>query len=131
MKSVIYDSVVLPASPKKLFDMYLDAKIHGAFTGIPVESIGKESGTEFKAFDGKLQGTILQTVDSLLIVQTWRSPSFKEQDVDSTLILSFSEQNNEGRIDLVHVDVPQHDYNCIVEGWKERYWKPWRAYLEK
>lgn len=36
-----------------------------------------------------------------------------------------------GRIDLVHVNVPCHDYRGVNQGWKNYYWKPWRKYLAR
>ena len=29
----------------------------------------------------------------------------------------------------VHLDVPTHDYQDVVEGWETHYWGPWRRYL--
>jgi uncharacterized protein YndB with AHSA1/START domain len=128
MRSIIYQSVLLPAPASLLFDMYVDASQHAAFTGHPV-IIGEESGSEFRAFDGMLSGTIVKVVRPRLIVQSWRSRNFNDQDPDSTLILSFEEQGEEGRIDLVHVDVPESDYDGVAEGWEKFYWVPWREYL--
>ena len=51
-KNVIL-AVELPATPEKLFDMYLDPRQHAAITGAPVQ-IGPESGAAFSAFDGVL-----------------------------------------------------------------------------
>ena len=127
MRNVIYKSTVLPASPEKLFEMYLDSASHGAFTGMPAEI----NGSNFKAFNGMLNGEILQSVKPLLIVQTWRSISFKEDDPDSTLIISFSREGENGKIDLVHLDVPEHDFEGVKEGWDKRYFIPWKEYLEK
>ena len=81
-------------------------------------------------FNGALSGTILATVRPKLIVQSWRSTSFKGDDPDSTLILSFSSVGDDGRIDLVHLDVPDHDYEGVNKGWEKYYWTPWRNYLE-
>jgi hypothetical protein len=48
----------LPASPERLFDMYLDPMEHAAFTGAPV-TIGAHPGAEFRVFDGQISGAIL------------------------------------------------------------------------
>jgi activator of HSP90 ATPase len=120
--------VVLPASAETLFDMYLDPVVHAAITGNPVQ-IGRETGAEFLAFNGALSGTILATVRPKLIVQSWRSTSFKGDYPDSTLILSFSTEGDNGRIDLVHLDVPDHDYEGVTQGWEKYYWTPWRSNL--
>lgn len=109
--------------------MYLDAKHHGGFTGGPV-IIGDQPGSEFRAFNGALTGTMLAVVKPTLIVQSWRSVAFRPENPDSTLILSFTQQGREGRIDLIHLDVPEHDYQGVQEGWEKHYWGPWRQYLE-
>ena len=129
MRSIIHQSVLLPAPASLLFDMYMDASQHAAFTGHPV-TIGEEPGSEFRAFDDMLSGTILKVVRPRLIVQSWRSLNFAEADPDSTLILSFEEQGEEGRIDLVHLDVPKGDHDGVTEGWEKFYWVPWREYLD-
>jgi activator of HSP90 ATPase len=132
MRSVIQQSVALPAPPERLCAMYLDPVEHGAFTGFSV-TIGEKPGATFDAFGGQLSGTILAVVQSRLVVQSWRSVKFHASDPDSTLVLSFSSvegQPERGRIDLVHVDVPPHDYQDVIEGWQKYYWTPWRALLE-
>lgn len=133
MRSIIRQSVVLPATADVLFGMYIDPAVHGAFTGFPV-TIGEESGAAFRAFDGQLSGTMLVAVRPRLIVQSWRSTKFAVDDPDSTLILMFSPDASNvrcGRIDLVHLDVPEHDYEDVTDGWQKYYWTPWQNYLEK
>ena len=68
-----------------------------------------------------------------LVVQSWRSVNFHDDDPDSTLILMFTPEAtdaNRGGIDLVHLDVPNHDFQDVTEGWRKYYWDPWQAYLE-
>lgn len=75
---------------------------------------------------------MLHSVPGRLIVQAWRSTAFRKRDHDSTLILRFLPAGrNRGRIDLVHVNVPSHDYRGVNQGWKNYYWKPWRKYLAR
>ena len=128
MRSVISQSIVLPAPADALFEMYLDPTEHEAITGAPVQ-IGKAPGSEFTAFEGMLNGTVLAVVNPNLIVQTWRSAKLNPTDPDSTLILSFIPEARDGRIDLIHIDVPDHDYDGVNDGWTKFYWIPWREYL--
>jgi activator of HSP90 ATPase len=130
MRSIIQQSVVLPATAEELFDMYLDPAAHGAFTGSEVR-IGKEPGSEFRAFNGALWGTILSVARPRLIVQSWRSTGFDEGDADSTLILTFTPEGDQARIDLIHLDVPEQDYAGVTAGWPKFYWAPWRQHLER
>jgi len=130
MRSSIYKTVVLPAPAATLYDMYMDPEVHSAFTGAPAK-FSSEPGSPFEAFGGLLAGTILQVVKSRLIVQSWRSVNFADDDPDSTLILSFTpEDDGDGRIDLVHLDVPEDDFQGVSGGWESRYFTPWLTYLQ-
>ena len=128
MRSIIQQTVKLPASGAQLFDMYVSADLHSEFTGSPV-TISAESCSPFSAFEGALTGTVLVTIQPTLVVQSWRSVSFYEQDSDSTLILRFSSVGNEGQIDLSQLDVPTQDYDGVTNGWEKFYWNPWRNFL--
>lgn len=130
MAKIVKQSVLLPASAKELYATYLSPKGHGAVTGGKVV-IGSRPGSNFRAFGGALSGRMLQTVPGRLIVQSWRSSAFKKGDPDSTLILRFTAKGKHARVDLVHVNVPDHDYNGVNKGWKSYYWKPWRKYLAR
>jgi len=131
MRSTIFKTVVLPAPAETLYDMYMDPEIHGAFTGAPAK-ISDVAGSPFEAFGGLLLGTTLQVIKSRLIVQSWRSVNFTEDDRDSTLIISFTpEEDGEGRIDLVHLDVPEDDFQGVSGGWESRYFEPWLSYLQE
>jgi activator of HSP90 ATPase len=118
----------LPASPDKLFDMYLDATEHAAFTGLPV-TIEPHSGGAFSAFAGMLSGKILHIEPKSLIVQTWRSANWPLTAMDSVLTLSFWPADDGARIELVHVNVAEDDFAGVSHGWEKYYWRPWRAYL--
>lgn len=118
----------LPATPDKLFDMYLDAEAHAAFTGFPV-TIAARAGAPFRAFNDMLSGTIIHVAPKRLIVQTWRSANWATTAIDSVLTLSFWPENNGARIELVHVNVPEEDFAGVSQGWEKYYWTPWRALL--
>ncbi len=128
MTRTIITAAALPAHPEKLFDMYLDAAEHAAFTGLPV-TLAPHAGGAFRAFDGKLSGTILHIEPKTLIVQTWRSANWPLTAMDSTLTLSFWPAQEGARIELVHANVPLEDFAGVSQGWEKYYWTPWRAYL--
>lgn len=128
MPRTITMAVDLPASPARLYRMYISPKSHAAFTGAPV-TIAARAGAVFRAFGGALSGKILHLVPNRLIVQTWRSTHFAKRDLDSTLILAFFPQNEGGRIELTHVNVADGDFAGVSEGWSKYYWIPWREYL--
>jgi activator of HSP90 ATPase len=128
MGKPIIQSVTFNASAKKLYDLYMNSKQHGAFTGGKV-NISAKAGSQFNAFNGMLSGTTLLAIPGQLIVQRWRGAHWKKGDLDSTLILTFVQDGKKGRIELVHVNVPDHDHAGVTHGWGKFYWKPLRAYL--
>jgi len=130
MPRTITMAVQLPCSPARLYRMYLDPKLHAAFTGAPVK-IAARAGASFEAFGGALRGTILHVVPNRLIVQSWRSTNFYRTDLDSTLVLSFWPEKIGGRIELTHVNVADSDFAGVSEGWSKYYWTPWREYLTR
>ena len=130
MSNTITLAVDLPAQPGRLYDMYLNPKLHAAFTGAPV-TIAAKSGARFEAFGGAISGTVLQVIPKRLIVQSWRSTNFGKRDVDSTLILRCLPNGKGGRIELTHVNVAERDFGGVSDGWAKYYFVPWRAYLER
>lgn len=130
MPKTIHQSVKLPAAADRLYDMYLDPMLHSAFTGGQV-TINPVVGSEFNAFEGMLTGRVLALSPKRLIVQSWRGKDWKSEDADSVLVLSFLPEGDACRIELVHVNVPDYEFEDIYQGWEKYYWKPWREYLEK
>ncbi len=130
MPKTILQTVTLPAPAEKLFDMYMSPKKHSAIAGGPV-SISLKEGSKFRAFDGLISGKTLLVVPKHMIVQSWRGSHWKKEDIDSILILTFLSEGERGRIELVHVNVADSDYEGVREGWEKYYWKPWRELLEK
>lgn len=127
-------TILLAASfataPDRLYDMYLDAKAHAAFTGSPAV-IEPKPGTSFSAFDGLLTGKTLHVEPKRLIVQVWRSSNWPATAISSTLTLAFWPELAGARIELVHANVPDEDYAGVSRGWERYYWAPWRAYLSE
>jgi activator of HSP90 ATPase len=131
MIPTIFKTVVLPAPAADLYGMYMDADVHAGFTGGGEVKISEEPGSAFEAFGGLLLGTTIQTIKPRLIVQAWRSVNFEESDPDSTLIIVFAEEDQDaGRIDLVHIGVPENDFQGVSGGWESRYFVPWLEYLQ-
>jgi activator of HSP90 ATPase len=130
MARTIFQAVKLNAPPAALYAQYLNPRTHRAITGAKAK-VSAKKGAAFSAFGGALSGRILQLVPKRLIVQTWRASHWNRDDLDSILILSFHAEGRAGRIELVHVNVPEHDLAGVSEGWHIYYWVPWRAYLRK
>ncbi len=125
----IQQTVKFPAPPEKLFDIFLDSKKHAAAVNSQA-SVSRKVGGRFRIFGGALQGKNLAIVPKRMIVQVWRGSNWTKSEGDSVLILTFSKARGGGRIQLVHV-LPDRHYAGCNRGWKNYYWKPWRAYLRR
>ena len=130
MPKTILQKAVFRTSPGRLYELYMNARLHQAFTGMPVK-VQKKVGSPFQAFGRMLSGKILHLVPGRTIVQTWRSVNFRKSDPDSILILNFSKVKGGAQIELVHVGVSDQDYLGVKKGWPKYYWKPLARYLSK
>ena len=129
MTKTIHQKVKLPASPDRLYGIYMNSKKHAAAIGFKA-SIENKVGGRFSAF-GMLKGKFLHLEKNKKIVQTWRSNIFKKKDSDSILILNLRKVRNGTEIDLVHAHVPDYEYKPVQKGWHHYYWNPWKKYLSR
>lgn len=128
MSKAIQQSVRFAATPEELFEMYVDSKKHSAATGGRAKISGKP-GAVFTAWNGQLRGKNLMVVPGRLVMQAWRSAHWPASDPDSMLLLAFQEAPGGAQVDLLHVNVPEHDHKGVTKGWKKYYWTPWKKYI--
>ena len=130
MSKTILQSVKFQVSPETLFEIYMDSKKHSAATGAKAV-ISRKVGGKFTAYEGYIRGKNLLIVPHYLIAQTWGGKDFRKNDPDSILVLTFNKIRNGTRLDLVHINVPDHKHQGIKSGWNQYYWKPWKTYLKR
>lgn len=128
MKTII-QKVLFKASPKELYDIFLDSKKHTEATGGKA-TVSRKVGGSFKAWGGYHGGKNLVLVRGRMIVQSWRAISFKKGDLDSVLILTFEKKGNGTLLTMVHAMVPDHEAAGCTKGWPEYYWRPMKKYLK-
>jgi len=131
MTKPIIQSVTFATSGENLYNLYMNPKKHAAFTGGGKVVISSKRNSKFTAFDGMLTGHTILTLHGKLIIQSWRGAHWNDTDIDSTLILHFSQAGRRGKIDLIHVNVPDHDHAGVTDGWKTYYWTPLKEFLKK
>ena len=130
MPRTIQQTVTFRVPPDQLFDTYLSSRKHTAATGARAV-MSRTVGGKFTAHAGHLKGQNLTIVSKRLIVQSWRGSNWKKRDLDSILVLVFSRAQGGGRISMVHVNVPDAHASSINRGWRQYYWKPWKASLRR
>jgi uncharacterized protein YndB with AHSA1/START domain len=129
MTPAIQQSVEFDATPETLYEMYIDSKQHAQATGAPAK-VSRRVGGTFTAFGGQLKGKNLLLTPNQMIVQACRAEMWKKSDPGSILVIQFSKTKTGTRVDLMHVNVPEHDHQGVTDGWCQYYWEPWRVYLE-
>jgi uncharacterized protein YndB with AHSA1/START domain len=122
--------VVVPASPKEVYDAYVDAKKHAEFTG--GKATGKAAvGRKMTAWDGYIFGKYLELEEGKRLVQEWTTTDWTEGYGPSKLELTFKKVPEGTEITMVHSNVPDEMADEISEGWIEFYWDPLKKYFGK
>ncbi len=87
------------------------------WTGEPAE-MGTEVGSEFSLWDGSIVGKNLEFETGKKIVQQWY---FGDQPEDSIVTIKLHPHKIGTSVELAHTNIPDDDYDNIVEGWNDSY----------
>lgn len=127
--TTIKQTVIIPkASPKQVYDAYVDPKKQSEFTDS--KATGKPAvGGKFSAWDGYIFGKYLALEDGKRVVQEWTTTDWEEGYGPSKLELTFRTVPEGTEITLVHSNVPKMQEYELAEGWTENYWNLLKEYL--
>ena len=128
--TTIEQKVVIPATPDEVYEAFMDAKKHSAFTGGKATSNPKVGG-KFTAWDGYISGKNLELEKGKKIVQEWITTEWPKGYPPSRLELTFKKVKDGTEISMVHSDVPAEQADDIEQGWIDFYWKPLKDYFKK
>jgi|SRR5581483_3832164 len=129
MKTIIH-KVKFKATPKELFNLFLDSKKHSEATGGRAKTSRKVGGS-FTAWDGYIRGKNLAIIPGRMITQAWRTSEFKNSDHDSILVLTFEKAPGGTLLTMTHTAVPDHRAPHFNKGWHKHYWNPIKKHLAK
>ena len=122
-------SDVIPASPREIYDAWLDSRAHSKMTsGKAVTSA--EVGAAFTAWDGYITGTNLELAPGMRIVQSWRTTEFAKADPDSKITVSLKPVKGGTKLTMLHTKVP-NGHTGYRSGWSQSYFEPMKAYFGK
>ena len=128
MPKTIQQTVKFKVKPEKLYDIYMDSKMHSDAIGAPVK-ISKKVGGAFSSHGKYIIGKNLVLVPKKMIVQTWRGSDWTKKDLDSILTLTFNKVAGGSELVMVHNNVPDKHAKGITGGWNDYYWKLWKLYV--
>src|ERR1700731_3299779 len=107
MATIIQKVVFKNTKIKQLYDLYMDAKLHGLITAGPVK-ISEKVGSSLNVFGGYITGKTLQIIKNKLIVQSWRGSDWSAKDKDSAFILSFEQKGKDAVLNVFHISLPDN-----------------------
>jgi activator of HSP90 ATPase len=127
LRTSIHQEINLKATPQHVFDVLLDSKQFGTFTGMPAEIDPKPGGT-FKTFGGLIEGRNVDIIPGQRIVQAWRPASW-DPGVYSIVHFELKANGEATLLTLDHTGFPEGLYDHLLFGWNTRYWEPLKKYL--
>jgi activator of HSP90 ATPase len=87
------------------------------WSGYPAEVVA-EPGEEFTMWEGDICGRFIELVPDKKVVQEWY---FGENDIQSIVTITISPVGSESVVVVEHTNIPDDDFENIVEGWNEYY----------
>jgi activator of HSP90 ATPase len=127
-KTISQKALVPSASPTMVYDAWVNAKKHAAFTGAKATGSGRVGG-KFTAWDGYISGVNRQLTKGRKIVQDWQTTQWPEGAPPSRLELRFKAKAGGTEIHMVHSRVPAEQADSYRQGWVDYYWTPLKAYF--
>jgi len=124
----IQQKTLIPASPDEVYEAFMDARKHSAFTGSKATCNPKVGG-KFTAWDGYISGRNLELKKGERIVQEWSTTDWPDSFPPSRLELTFKKTEEGTEISMIHTDVPAEQVDELAQGWVEFYWEPLKEYF--
>ena len=122
----IRQAVVIPASPKQVYDALIDSKKHARFTGSKAK-IQRRVGGRFSCYDGYITGIHLVLDPGKAIVQAWRSSGWPNGYYSIVAFRLATAGRGKTRLTFTQLGVPANDYKAKSNGWRTHYWTPLKA----
>lgn len=107
----------ISATPEEIYIALTNPATLQLWTGEPAE-MSETPGEEFSLWDGSIVGKNLEFETGKKIVQEWY---FGEQVAPSIVTIILHPAKHGTSVELKHTNIPDQDYDDIVEGWNNSY----------
>jgi uncharacterized protein YndB with AHSA1/START domain len=121
-------TATIPATPRQVYDAWLDSRAHGAMTGAKAK-MSARLGARVSAWDGYISGRNLRLEPGRRIVQSWRTTEFAATDPDSEIEVRLVPAKTGTRLTLRHRNVPDGQTSYRDGGWRDFYFIPMKEYF--
>ncbi len=108
---------ILNAPPEEVFIALTNPATIQLWTGEPA-IMSTEPGSEFSLWEGSITGKNIEFEDGKKIIQEWY---FGEQEERSIVTIKLHPHKQGTSAELRHTNIPDEDFDGIVEGWNDIY----------
>jgi len=116
----------LPATPEEVYTALTNPLTIELWTGESAE-MSTETGSEFSLWEGSIVGKNIEFEEGKKIVQQWY---FEGQPEESIVTIKLHPDKIGTSIELKHTNIPDVDYQDIVEGWDNSYFGSLAEFFE-
>ena len=108
---------ILAAPPEEVYQALVNPVSIRLWSGEDAV-MSTEPGSEFSLWEGSIVGKNLEFEENKKVVQQWY---FGESPVESIVTIKLHSHKDGTSVELRHSNIPDQDYDDIVEGWNEVY----------
>src|SRR5688572_11585101 len=108
---------IIPAPPEDVYLALTNPLTIQLWSGEEAE-MSVEPGSEFSMWEGSIVGKNIEFEQNKKIVQEWY---FGEQAESSIVTIKLHPHAEGTSVELRHTNIPDEDYNDIVDGWNHMY----------
>ena len=108
---------ILSATPEEVFAALTNPATIQLWSGDPA-IMSTEPGSEFSLWEGNIEGKNIEFEKDKKIVQQWY---FGDQEQESIVTIKLFPDRNKTSLELKHTNIPDDDYDNIVDGWNNVY----------
>jgi activator of HSP90 ATPase len=116
---------IVSAPPEEVYLALTNPATIQLWTGEPAE-MSTEPGSEFSMWDGSIVGKNIEFEAGSKIVQQW----YFDQDEDSIVTIKLHPHKQGTSVELRHTNIPDDEYDDIVEGWNDTYFRSLDEFYE-
>ena len=117
---------MISASPEEVYKALTFTGTIELWTGDKAE-MSTEPDSEFSLWDGSIVGKNLEFEDGKKIVQEWY---FGDQPEKSIVTIKLHPDKRGTSVELRHTNIPDQDYEDIIEGWNYSYFGSLQEFYE-
>jgi len=114
------------ASPEEIYLALTNPLTLQLWTGAEAV-MDTEANSEFSLWDNSISGRNIEFVENKKIVQQWY---FGDQIEESIVTITLHPDNKGTSVELRHTNIPDTDYEDMVEGWNDSYFGALRDFYE-